>query len=76
MSGGSSVEVNERTYRLPRRPTVVVCIDGGEPEYFDRAVAAGVAPAIARFRAQGVSRLARGVDSGCVDYVRFRLGPR
>jgi phosphonoacetate hydrolase len=61
MSGGSSVEVNGRTYRLPRCPTVVVCIDGGEPEYFDRAVAAGVAPAIARFRAQGVSRLARGV---------------
>lgn len=59
MSGGPSVDVNGRTYRYPRRPTVVVCIDGGEPEYFDRAVAAGVAPAMARFRTQGVSRLAR-----------------
>ncbi len=59
MSDGPSVSVNGRTYRYPRRPTVVVCIDGGEPEYFDHAVAAGVAPAIARFRAQGVSRLAR-----------------
>ncbi|MGH7314098.1 MAG: phosphonoacetate hydrolase [Candidatus Rokuibacteriota bacterium] len=61
MSGGPSVDVNGRTYGYPRRPTVVVCIDGGEPEYFDRAVAAGVAPAMARFRAQGVARLARGV---------------
>ncbi|MGH7311390.1 MAG: alkaline phosphatase family protein, partial [Candidatus Rokuibacteriota bacterium] len=59
MSDGPSVSVNGRTYRYPRRPTVIVCIDGGEPEYFDRAVAAGVAPAIARFRAQGMSRLAR-----------------
>ncbi|HET9490262.1 MAG TPA: phosphonoacetate hydrolase [Methylomirabilota bacterium] len=61
MSGGPVLEVNGRTYQFPRRPTVVVCIDGGEPEYFDRAVDAGVAPAIARFRAQGVFRLARGV---------------
>jgi len=61
MSDGPSVSVNGRTYRSPRRPTVVVCIDGGEPEYFDRAVAAGVAPAIARFRTHGVSRLARSV---------------
>ncbi|HSF04175.1 MAG TPA: phosphonoacetate hydrolase [Methylomirabilota bacterium] len=59
MSDGSSLSVNGRTYRYPQRPTVVVCIDGGEPEYFDRAVAARMAPAIARFRAQGVSRLAR-----------------
>ncbi|MGH7324648.1 MAG: phosphonoacetate hydrolase [Candidatus Rokuibacteriota bacterium] len=59
MSAGASLSVNGRNYRFPRRPTVVVCIDGGEPEYFDRAVAAGVAPAMTRFRAQGVSRLAR-----------------
>ncbi len=59
MSASSSLSVNGRTYRLPRRPTVVVCVDGGEPEYFDRAVAAGVAPAVARFRARGVFRLAR-----------------
>ncbi len=59
MSDSPAVSANGRTYRYPRRPTVIVCIDGGEPEYFDRAVAAGVAPAMARFRAQGVSRLAR-----------------
>jgi phosphonoacetate hydrolase len=53
--------VNGRPYRSPRRPTVVVCIDGSEPEYFERAIAAGMAPAIARFRAEGVYRLARAV---------------
>jgi phosphonoacetate hydrolase len=56
-----TVTVNGRTYRLPRRPTVVVCIDGSEPEYFDRAIAAGLAPAVARFRREGVYRLARSV---------------
>ncbi len=25
------VTVNARTYRLPQRPTVVVCVDGCEP---------------------------------------------
>jgi phosphonoacetate hydrolase len=59
MSDGLSVSVNGRTYRFPRRPTVVACIDGGEPDYFDRALAAGAAPAIARFRAHGVFQLAR-----------------
>jgi phosphonoacetate hydrolase len=59
MSAGASVAVNGRTYRYPRRPTVIVCIDGGEPEYFDAAIAAGVAPASARFRDRGVFRLSR-----------------
>jgi phosphonoacetate hydrolase len=59
MSAVSSVSVNGRSYRYPRRPTVVVCIDGGEPDYFDAAIAAGVAPAAARFRNRGVFRLSR-----------------
>jgi phosphonoacetate hydrolase len=57
----ATVTVNGRTYRLPRRATVAVCIDGSEPEYFDRAIAAGHAPAMARFRRDGVARLARTV---------------
>jgi hypothetical protein len=28
-----AVELHGRTYRLPRHPTVVVCIDGFDPEY-------------------------------------------
>ncbi len=38
------VEVNGRRYRLPTRPSVVVCIDGCEPDYIAQAVAAGVMP--------------------------------
>ena len=37
-------EVNGRSYRLPRNPTVVVCVDGCEPEYIAQGVAAGVMP--------------------------------
>src|SRR3989449_11029566 len=61
MSSAPSLELHGRTYRWPARPRVVVCIDGGEPEYLDRAIAAGVAPALERFRRHGVYRLARSV---------------
>ena len=39
-----TVEVNGRTYLWPKRPLVVVCIDGSEPDYIERAVADGVMP--------------------------------
>lgn len=38
------VGVNGRRYRLPRQPTVVICIDGSEPGYIERAVDMGRAP--------------------------------
>lgn len=57
---GPSVALNGRTYRCPTRPVVVVCIDGCEPAYLDRVVEAGLAPALARFRRDGFSRLAHG----------------
>jgi phosphonoacetate hydrolase len=56
-----SVTVNGRSYRHPARPTVVVCIDGSEPDYFDRAIRAGAAPAVARFHRDGAGGLARAV---------------
>ena len=34
-----AVHVNGRTYQLPRTPTVVVCVDGCEPDYIAQAVA-------------------------------------
>src|SRR5262245_26514489 len=55
----STVSVNGRTYRAPTAPTVVVCIDGSEPDYFDRAIDAGAAPAVARFRREGFATLSR-----------------
>jgi len=57
----ASVTVNGRAYRLPAEPTVTVCIDGSEPEYFDRAIEAGASPAVARFRRDGFAALARSV---------------
>jgi len=38
------INVNNRTYSWPNAPTVVVCIDGSEPDYIERAVADGVMP--------------------------------
>ena len=32
------IKVNGRHYRLPSEPVVVVCVDGSEPVYIERAV--------------------------------------
>jgi phosphonoacetate hydrolase len=61
MSSTATVSVNGRGYRAPDRPVVVVCIDGSEPEYFERALTEHATPALARFRQEGVYRLARSV---------------
>lgn len=42
------LDVNGRRYQLPKAPTVVVCVDGCEPEYIAQGVAAGVMPWMAR----------------------------
>jgi phosphonoacetate hydrolase len=41
---GGEIAVNGRRYRLPKQPVVVVCVDGSEPGYIERAVEAGQAP--------------------------------
>ena len=33
--GTATIDVNGRSYRLPQRPTVVVCVDGSEPGYIE-----------------------------------------
>ena len=52
------VTVNGRTYRLPLRPTVVVCIDGSEPGYIESAVTAGRAPWFGKILKEGTSLIA------------------
>ena len=52
------LEVNGRRYALPRQPTVVVCVDGCEPDYLAQAVAAGHAPWLKRTLAQGTALVA------------------
>jgi phosphonoacetate hydrolase len=52
------LNVNERAYRLPRQPTVVVCVDGCEPDYLGQAVAAGHMPWLKRTLAEGTGLVA------------------
>ena len=50
--------INSRSYRLPETPTVVVCIDGCEPDYIAQAVAHGQMPWMKRVLAEGTALLA------------------
>ena len=50
-----TVSVNDRDYRFPKTPTVVVCIDGSEPGYIERAIDAGLAPNFARLMQTGAT---------------------
>jgi phosphonoacetate hydrolase len=58
---GSTVVANGRSYRFPRQPTVVVCIDGSEPGYIERAIEAGLAPNLDRLMKTGANLLAASV---------------
>jgi phosphonoacetate hydrolase len=49
------ITVNQRNYRLPTRPTVVVCVDGCEPDYIAQAVAHGRMPWLKRVLAEGTA---------------------
>jgi phosphonoacetate hydrolase len=52
------LEVNGRRYRLPAAPTVVVCVDGCEPDYLAQAVAGGEMPWMKRTLAEGTALVA------------------
>jgi phosphonoacetate hydrolase len=52
------LNVNKRIYKLPAQPTVVVCVDGCEPDYLAQAVAAGRMPWLKRTLAQGTGLIA------------------
>ncbi len=52
------VEVNGRSYRVPEQPSVVVCVDGCEPDYIAQAVAGGHMPWMKRVLAQGTAVIA------------------
>jgi phosphonoacetate hydrolase len=53
--------VNQRSYRAPKQSTVVVCVDGCEPDYLGQAVAAGRMPWLKRTLAEGT-----GIVADCV----------
>lgn len=54
----STIHVNGRSYRLPRQPSVVVCVDGCEPDYIAQAIAGGHMPWMKSVLANGASVVA------------------
>jgi phosphonoacetate hydrolase len=52
------LNVNKRSYKLPAQPTVVICVDGCEPDYLGQAVAAGRMPWLERTLAEGTGLIA------------------
>ncbi len=47
------IELNGRHYRKPGHPTVVICLDGCDPEYLRRGIPDGVFPTIESFCRDG-----------------------
>lgn len=58
MTTATKIALNGVTYRWPTKPVVVVCVDGGDPAYFDAALEKGVIPNTARFMHKGFSGIA------------------
>ena len=49
----SHVELHGRTYLMPQRPTVAVCVDGFDPEYLEQGIADGIIPNLASLKQNG-----------------------
>ena len=52
------LSVNTRSYKLPTQPTVVVCVDGCEPDYLGQAVGTGQMPWMKQALASGTGLIA------------------
>jgi phosphonoacetate hydrolase len=48
-----TIELNGRRYRMPERPSVVICVDGFDPAYVERGIADGILPTIGGFAREG-----------------------
>ncbi|MDE2386059.1 MAG: phosphonoacetate hydrolase, partial [Alphaproteobacteria bacterium] len=48
-----TLEINGRAYAWPKRSLVVICCDGSEPEYMERAMRDGLMPNLTRVVAKG-----------------------
>ena len=61
MTSAANIDVNGRSYRVPNAPnapTVVVCVDGCEPDYLAQAVATRHMPWLKRTLAEGTGLIA------------------
>jgi phosphonoacetate hydrolase len=56
----NTLELNGVKYRWPHQPVVVVCIDGGDPAYFEQGIQDGIIPNIERFMREGFAGVADG----------------
>lgn len=54
-----SVELHGRTYRLPSRPVVVVCVDGFDPEYLKTGCDDGILPTMSSWLESGFHTTAK-----------------
>lgn len=54
----TEVEANGRTYALPKRPTVVIVVDGFDPSYLEHGIANGTLPTMASFKKHGFMGIA------------------
>jgi len=58
---GNDVVANGRAYKRPQKPVVVICVDGSEPGYIERAIEAGLAPNLDRLMKTGANTTALSV---------------
>ncbi|KAK3672051.1 hypothetical protein LTR78_008021 [Recurvomyces mirabilis] len=49
----SCVDLHGRKYALPTKSTVVICVDGFDPEYLDQGITDGILPNLAAMKANG-----------------------
>jgi len=56
----ADITLNGIDYRWPQQPVVVVCIDGGDPAYFERGLQDGIIPTVERFMRSGFAATAQG----------------
>ncbi|KAF2164023.1 hypothetical protein M409DRAFT_68240 [Zasmidium cellare ATCC 36951] len=49
----SQIELHGRRYKVPTRPSVVVCVDGFDPEYLQQGISDGILPNFAKFTSNG-----------------------
>ena len=55
----SSFTLHSRTYALPTRPTVAICVDGFDPSYLSQGIVDGILPNLARMTQSGFHTTAR-----------------
>jgi phosphonoacetate hydrolase len=48
-----SITLHGRSYALPKQPTVVICVDGFDPEYLTQGITDNVVPNLTKFIQQG-----------------------